>query len=84
MPSPQVESLLCALLGLVLNRKKPVEYVHRRHRWNRGTAHVEDAISMLGPLADTVKDADITDALSRRLSWHRRASGHPLGTDRIL
>lgn len=26
-PSPQVESLLCALLGLVLNRKKPVEYV---------------------------------------------------------
>jgi len=27
LPSPQVESLLCALLGLVLNRKKPVEYV---------------------------------------------------------
>jgi hypothetical protein len=26
-PSPQVENLLCALLGLVLNRKKPVEYV---------------------------------------------------------
>lgn len=26
-PSPHVESLLCALLGLVLNRKKPVEYV---------------------------------------------------------
>lgn len=26
-PSPQVESLLCALLALVLNRKKPVEYV---------------------------------------------------------
>jgi hypothetical protein len=25
LPSPQVESLLCALLGLVLNRKKPVE-----------------------------------------------------------
>jgi hypothetical protein len=24
-PSPQVEALLCALLGLVLNRKKPVE-----------------------------------------------------------
>lgn len=28
MPSPQGEALLCALLGLVLNRKKPVEYVH--------------------------------------------------------
>lgn len=27
-PSPQVEGLLCALLGLVLNRKKPVEYVY--------------------------------------------------------
>lgn len=26
-PSPQVENLLCALLALVLNRKKPVEYV---------------------------------------------------------
>jgi hypothetical protein len=26
-PSPQVEGLLCALLALVLNRKKPVEYV---------------------------------------------------------
>jgi len=24
-PSPQVENLLCALLGLVLNRQKPVE-----------------------------------------------------------
>jgi hypothetical protein len=27
IPSPPVESLLCALLGLVLNRKKPVEFV---------------------------------------------------------
>lgn len=27
VPSPQIESLLCALLALVLNRKKPVEYV---------------------------------------------------------
>jgi hypothetical protein len=27
IPSPPVESLLCALLGLVLNRKKPVESV---------------------------------------------------------
>lgn len=30
VPSPQVESLLCALLGLALNRKKPVEYVTQR------------------------------------------------------
>ncbi|KAF2263901.1 hypothetical protein CC78DRAFT_464660 [Lojkania enalia] len=28
LPSPQVEALLCALLGLVLNRKKPVEKGH--------------------------------------------------------
>jgi hypothetical protein len=27
VPSPQVENLMCALLGLVLNRKKPVESV---------------------------------------------------------
>ena len=27
-PSPQVEGLLCALLALVLNRKKPVERNH--------------------------------------------------------
>lgn len=26
VPTPQAEGLLCALLGLVLNRKKPVEY----------------------------------------------------------
>ncbi|KAF2095253.1 hypothetical protein NA57DRAFT_44903, partial [Rhizodiscina lignyota] len=28
MPSPQVEALLCALLALVLNRKKPIERGH--------------------------------------------------------
>jgi len=27
LPTSQVEGLLCALLALVLNRKKPVEYV---------------------------------------------------------
>ena len=31
-PSQQMEQLLCALLGLVLNRKKPVEYVHTAPR----------------------------------------------------
>lgn len=28
VPTKEVEGTLCALLGLVLNRKKPVEYVH--------------------------------------------------------
>lgn len=28
VPSPEVQNLLCALLALVLNRKKPVEYVN--------------------------------------------------------
>ena len=28
LPSSQIEGLLCALLGLVVNRKKPVELVH--------------------------------------------------------
>ena len=27
LPTSQVEGLLCALLALVLNRKKPIEYV---------------------------------------------------------
>jgi hypothetical protein len=27
IPTKEVEGVLCALLGLVLNRKKPVEYV---------------------------------------------------------
>jgi hypothetical protein len=27
VPSPEIQSLLCALLALVLNRKKPIEYV---------------------------------------------------------
>jgi len=27
LPASQIESLLCTLLGLVLNRKKPVEFV---------------------------------------------------------
>ena len=31
-PSPQIEHLLCALLGLVNNRKKPVEYVKIQNR----------------------------------------------------
>lgn len=30
-PTHEVQSLLCALLGLVLNRKKPVEYVCLHH-----------------------------------------------------
>jgi hypothetical protein len=30
-PSPDIEGLLCALLGLVLNRKKPVESVPPHH-----------------------------------------------------
>lgn len=30
VPTPEVETLLCALLGLVNNRKKPVELVNPR------------------------------------------------------
>ena len=37
VPSEQVERLLCGLLGLVLNRKKEVEYVNR----NFHTSHEE-------------------------------------------
>ena len=34
VPTKEVEGVLCALLGLVLNRKKPVEYVYP-FRWTR-------------------------------------------------
>ena len=37
LPDEQVERLLCALLGLVLNRKKDIEYDHStsiRHSWD--------------------------------------------------
>jgi hypothetical protein len=40
-PSPQVEGLLCALLGLVLNRKKPVEY-GTPARTHGGAKHEEE------------------------------------------
>ena len=32
IPTKEVEGTLCALLGLVLNRKKPVEYVYSAER----------------------------------------------------
>lgn len=32
-PTKEVEGTLCALLGLVLNRKKPVEYVYTPSGW---------------------------------------------------
>ena len=44
LPSEQIERLLCALLGLVLNRKKDVEYVlapHRPHTTQLVTPHLE-------------------------------------------
>lgn len=34
-PSPDVQNLLCALLALVLNRKKPVEYVRKPHPYEQ-------------------------------------------------
>lgn len=35
MPPPEIQNLLCALLALVLNRKKPVEYVMATQGWRR-------------------------------------------------
>jgi hypothetical protein len=36
VPSLEILSLLCALLGMVLNRKKPVEYVYTT-QWMDGS-----------------------------------------------
>jgi hypothetical protein len=47
LPSPQVEGLLCALLGLVLNRKKPVEYVALVQLCFAMTAHEFCAMIMM-------------------------------------
>jgi len=43
IPTKEVEGTLCALLGLVLNRKKPVEYVHPTKEQPDGTVRAQDS-----------------------------------------
>jgi hypothetical protein len=42
IPTREVEGTLCALLGLVLNRKKPVEYVHPSGQEQDETLRAQD------------------------------------------
>jgi hypothetical protein len=43
IPSPLVESLLCALLAILLNRKKPIEYVITcRIQFGINSAHIPE------------------------------------------
>jgi hypothetical protein len=43
IPTKEVEGTLCALLGLVLNRKKPVEYVHPSSQEQDETLRAQDS-----------------------------------------
>jgi len=43
IPTKEVEGTLCALLGLVLNRKKPVEYVHPTERQLDGSMRAQES-----------------------------------------
>ena len=70
VPSPQVEGLLCALLALVLNRKKPIESVFNE--------------SMKTVKILTIVGEDTTVELSKKLSRHRGHNGHERGTASIL
>jgi len=46
VPSAEVESLLCALLGLVLNRKKPIECVLRNHGINANKSDMGTTVAL--------------------------------------
>lgn len=43
IPTKEVEGTLCALLGLVLNRKKPVEYVYLTERQLDGKMRAQES-----------------------------------------
>jgi hypothetical protein len=53
-PTPEVQQLLCALLGLMLNRKKPVEYVYWNLMWRYMRS--PESCDPLGRLIKTVTD----------------------------
>jgi hypothetical protein len=81
-PSADVEGLLCALLGLVLNRKKPVELVQPHHaldtpiHWShRHEKHMGNSWLTLLCFTGKVTMA----APSKKASKPRSRSGHELG-----
>ena len=71
-PSPQIESFLCAMLGLVNNRKKPVEYA--------------DTVAWMGlwevKSLTLVADEDITGVHWKMPSRRRRTLGRAVGRER--
>ena len=82
-PSADVEGLLCALLGLVLNRKKPVESVtplrtfQIQTRWSRRHSRAHNVVQMLTLACSTEKVTMV--ALSKRPSKPRNHNGQPNG-----
>jgi hypothetical protein len=85
-PSADVEGLLCALLGLVLNRKKPVESVQPCHTpnicglWSHRCSKAMGN-SWLTLLCSTEKV--IMAALSKKVSKPKSRSGHEPGVAQI-
>ncbi|KAL5445788.1 hypothetical protein PMIN06_007965 [Paraphaeosphaeria minitans] len=78
LPSPEVETLLCALLGLVNNRKKPVEKGHygraleeavqtQKSQWPRKWNHINPLHG--GRNFNNMSPADRLDLLKALLSW---------------
>ncbi|KAK4540912.1 hypothetical protein LTR36_008420 [Oleoguttula mirabilis] len=73
-PSPQAESLLCALLALVLNRKKPVECVYPVYGWEERSKSI-----LRGHHGRALEEA----VLSHKAQWpHSWAGKNPLHGNR--
>lgn len=94
VPGDHIERLLCALVGLVLNRKKDVEYGHldplRGILAGRSHAHYEELQHCLSTdyannglllLLSRVGEV-ITNALSKKLYRVTRLNGHGRGKAR--
>ena len=84
LPDESVEKLLCALIGLVLNRKKDVEFVPHASRALRERCDntLQEVLKMLMYLL--LLDEDITSELWKRLFKHTTTNGPHPGTGRIF
>lgn len=84
-PSADVEGLLCALLGLVLNRKKPVELVRPLCPWQTDTLQSRrhspgNSIAHGLTLACSTEKVTMVERL-KRLSKPKSRNGPPNGPE---
>ena len=78
LPDDNVEKLLCALIGLVLNRKKDVECVFRNFKSCMASCERRADETRLNSEKDT------THVLSKKPSNRTRDNGHAPGKARTL